>query len=510
MKPDRHLRLALCLAVLVLAPPAGAQLPGGLSPALPRLPDALPTGGLLAGAPASAVRPPGLSGLPGLPGLPGALPTTGAVAASSAKALSVVPFTLPKFSDDAPLIEGSLSAVLPIRDGLVEVVDDTTAVPPTGARRATAQRLLTQHPDLVEPDDHGEPVVRGEIPAVGVDAATLTRLRFAGFTVRGRETLAGLGVQTLVLGAPAGASAIEAVRRLRSLDPVGQYDFNHLYQTSGAVVGRQASALPSVRRADGHGLRIGLVDGAVALGQPSLAGAKLVQRAFAPGGSAATAHATAIASLIAGDGGAFHGAAPGATLYVADVYGPTPTGGSAEAVARALSWLAEVKAPVINISLVGPPNLLLAAAVRALLAKGHIVVAAVGNDGPAAAPLYPASYAGVVAVTGVDARSRVLPEAGRGTHVDFAAPGSEMAAAAPGGGFVAVRGTSFAAPIAAGRLARGLTTPDPAAAARAVATLGREAVDLGQPGPDPVYGRGLVGADVRTALGALPARTAGK
>jgi subtilisin family serine protease len=191
---------------------------------------------------------------------------------------------------------------------------------------------------------------------------------------------------------------------------------------------------------------------------------------------------------------------------VADVYGATPTGGSAEAVARGLAWLAGAKVPVINISLVGPPNILLKTAVDALVARGHLVVAAVGNDGPAAPPLYPAAWPGVVAVTGVDARRSVLPEAGRGSHVDFAAPGSDMAAAGLGGGFVGVRGTSFAAPIAAGRLALLLAVPDRAGAARSLATLGDQAIDLGAAGPDPIYGRGLVGAEVRLDPGPLLAR----
>jgi subtilisin family serine protease len=192
---------------------------------------------------------------------------------------------------------------------------------------------------------------------------------------------------------------------------------------------------------------------------------------------------------------------------VADVYGPTAAGGSAEAIARALGWMAQERVPVINVSLVGPANLLLGAAVRALVEKGHVVVAAVGNDGPAAPPLYPASYPGVVAVTGVDARRQVLPEAGRGTHVDFAAPGAQMAAAGADGSFVAVRGTSFAAPLAAGRLARLLPAPDRSGAARAVASLGREAADLGARGPDPVYGRGLVAFALRTDPAAVGART---
>jgi subtilisin family serine protease len=103
-----------------------------------------------------------------------------------------------------------------------------------------------------------------------------------------------------------------------------------------------------------------------------------------------------------------------------------------------------------------------------------------------------------VAVTGVDSHRRLLPEASRGLHVDFAAPGSDMAAAGLDGGFVSVRGTSFAAPIAAGLLAHYLARPDSAGAQRAVSALGRQALDLGAAGRDPLYGRGLVGWDLRT------------
>ena len=108
---------------------------------------------------------------------------------------------------------------------------------------------------------------------------------------------------------------------------------------------------------------------------------------------------------------------------------------------------------MINISLVGPQNRIVQRAVQALRARGIEIVAAVGNDGPAAPPQYPASYPGVVAVTGVDARGRALPEAGKASHLDFAAPGAEMAAALPGQGYAKVRGTSFAAPLATSRLA---------------------------------------------------------
>ena len=167
--------------------------------------------------------------------------------------------------------------------------------------------------------------------------------------------------------------------------------------------------------------------------------------------------------------------------------------------------------PVINVSLVGPRNVALEGAVRAVIARGFIVVAAVGNDGPAAAPLYPAAYPGVVGVTGVDARQKALVEACRGPQVTFAAPGADMAAALLAPSFAAVRGTSFAAPIVAGLLAARMREPDARAARQAVAELVAQAVDLGAKGVDETYGNGLVGGAVRTepvvALVGPPATT---
>jgi len=202
----------------------------------------------------------------------------------------------------------------------------------------------------------------------------------------------------------------------------------------------------------------------------------------------------------------FHGAAPGSELYAADVYCGLPTGGAVDAVADALAWLVRENVPVINVSLVGPPNVMLETVVRMVIARGHVVVAAVGNDGPAAPPLYPASYPDVVGVTAVDAHQRALLEACRGKQVKFSAPGADMSAANPAQSYAAVRGTSFASPIVAGLLAEAVRAPDKAAAQRAVADLAARAVDLGAPGPDPVYGFGLVGGDLRPALALVGSR----
>jgi subtilisin family serine protease len=154
---------------------------------------------------------------------------------------------------------------------------------------------------------------------------------------------------------------------------------------------------------------------------------------------------------------------------------------------------------VINVSLVGPPSTLLQRVIELASARGHLIVAAVGNDGPSAPPLYPAAYPGVVAVTAVDRADKVLIEAGRGQFIAFAAPGADIEAASLPSGYSPVRGTSFAAPIVAGRLALQLERPDRAAAERAVSELATAAIDLGRPGRDSVYGNGCVGCAPRKA-----------
>jgi subtilisin family serine protease len=290
-----------------------------------------------------------------------------------------------------------------------------------------------------------------------------------------------------------------AAQNLRALDARATVDFNHIYTPGG-------DAGPVVAAAAGSpdGRRVGLVDGGVDASHPALQGAK-VARWGCDGRVVASDHGTGIASILVGSDDAFSGLQPGASLLAADVYCGEPAGGSAEEVARALAWMARERVAVVNLSLVGPANRLLERAVAALVKRGHVIVAAVGNDGPAAPPLYPASYPGVVGVTGVMPSRRVLPEAAQGPQVMFAAPGAEIGAARKGWGYTSARGTSFAAPFVAGLLAGALHEPDPQAAAAVIARLASSAIDLGDPGRDAVYGFGLVGETARSSPSRLRA-----
>jgi subtilisin family serine protease len=331
-------------------------------------------------------------------------------------------------------------------------------------------------------------VRRGVLVAIDPDPLSLQLASRAGFRIIADERQSDLGLRAVILAVPRGLSARQGLKRLRSVAPAIRADFDHLFEPAGGALLPFGAAL-AASAASRRGPLIGIVDGGVA-SNPSLKQASIEQKGFA-GDPQPTGHGTAVASLIVGNQGPFRGAATSASLLVADVYGGSRAAGSATTVVRALAWLASKRPRVINISLVGPQNGLVQRAVAAVRARGIHVVAAVGNDGPAAPPQYPASYPGVVAVTGVDARGKALPEAGKSVHLDFAAPGADMAAALPGQGYARVRGTSFAAPLAAARLA----------ITGSVSALAREA----RPGRGRV-GRGIVCGECRVEPKAVRAK----
>jgi subtilisin family serine protease len=368
----------------------------------------------------------------------------------------------------------------------------------TDVRQLRVRELLRTHRTELEADPNGNPIVRAQIVAVSPAPDALDRARALGFTVVREQTLPALDTQIVVLRVPKGSDTRRALRQLRTADPRGTYDFDHIYLESGADPEQAAQAGTSSASAPAidSSVRIGLVDGGVDVAHGVFRNVD-IEHYGCDGKVIASAHGTAIASLLVGKSAMFNGVVPGAHLFIADVYCGLATGGAVEFVVDAIAWLTQQAVPVINVSLVGPPNLMLEHIVKLALARGHLIVAAVGNDGPAARPLYPAAYPGVIGVTAVDAHRKVLLEAGSGPQVSFAAPGADMVAASLSNSFAAVRGTSFAAPIVAGMLAQSLHAPDTQAASEAIQLLAQQAIDLGARGNDPIYGHGLVGEQFR-------------
>src|SRR5438270_10971467 len=358
-----------------------------------------------------------------------------------------------------PQAQRAIQPTLDSVSGLPESIAEAGAPTLLELRRLRLQELVRQNRTQLETDNAGQPVRRGVLVAVDPDPLSLQLAARAGFRVVSDDRDPALGIRTVQMAVPSSINARAGLKLLQRVAPQLQADFDHLYEPAGGALLPMHAALASFAGI-ASGRVVGMIDGGVA-SHPSLAGAAIEQSGFA-GSPQPTGHGTAVASLLVGNQGAFRGAAAGAQLFVADVYGGNRAAGSATSIVRALGWLSGHHPQVINISLVGPPNKLVERAIQIVESRGIQIVAAVGNDGPAAPPQYPASYPGVIAVTAVDAGGRALPEAGKPTHLDFAAPGADMAAAVPGNGYARVRGTSFAAPLAAARL---LSAGPPAALA---------------------------------------------
>jgi hypothetical protein len=402
---------------------------------------------------------------------------------------------LPPIGDIAGQLGGITHGLDDVGKGVAQIAQDGSRTLSGLAqdRLSRLADLVRSHPDDLEQDMRGDVVVRGELIALDPDAATLKAATAAGFTIVDDVKVEGLDLRTVRLRVPKGMRLRDAQKLLSQKAPGGTIQSNPIYERSGIAAMGAASAMAGGNGAGGNGgaHAIGLVDGGIA-SHPALP-PTIVQKGFAMGAPFADAHGTAIASIMIGRG-PMAGVAPGARLYAADIYGRDPRGGSALAIAQAMGWLVQSGVSVINLSLAGPDSPLLARAVATADAKGVRMVAAVGNDGAAAPPAYPASYAQVIAVTGIDSRGRALIEAGRATHIDFAAPGAGVPAARMGGRLGVVRGTSFAAPFVTARLViiapAGRMSRD-----AALALLTAQAVKPSQGASPSLYGRGIICGD---------------
>ncbi|MEP1470520.1 MAG: S8 family serine peptidase [Halieaceae bacterium] len=322
-----------------------------------------------------------------------------------------------------------------------------------------------------------------------------------GYLFASVTDLPGMGMRLAEVAAPSSFDITEV--RQGVIDVVGKerakVDLNHIY-TAGdpvsispedGVLPRDAIGFPA--DTEGMNLSIGMIDSGVDVTHPALAGSSIKSQSFASkGAKLPDFHGTAIASIIAANNDDYQGLAPSANVYAAAVFENDRDRGeiaSTVALVRALDWLMSSGVDVVNISLAGPPNRLLETALSRAADQGVMILAAAGNGGPVAEPLFPAAYDSVVAVTAVDSAGQVYRLANRGSYLDLAAPGVDVMHARAGGGYSASSGTSFAVPFAATAAAR-LRQLEPGIDALEV--LANSAEDLGPPGRDNIYGYGLL------------------
>ena len=378
-----------------------------------------------------------------------------------------------------------------------------SGVPPAGESRFVAREVL------VTLAADAEPLAR--------DLARTQRLRLLA-----TRPLALTGALLVRYRIPDGRTVAAVITALEGDSRVRAAQPNYLYtlmQASPPPQGGLAAAQYGLARlragvaqlnAKGVGVLAAVIDSGVDGQHRELAGT-VTQSVDVTGASAAKppadVHGTAIAGIIAAHD-QMSGVAPGARIMAIRAFAP-PSGkgganrsgshGSSQAVILGLEAAVQAKARVVNMSFAGPRDPLLSETLAAAAAKGVVLVAAAGNDGPDAAPAWPAADPHVIAVTATDANDQRIAAAGRGDHIAIAAPGADIIAPAPGDAYQFSTGSSMAAAHVTGAVAL-LLEADPAltpAGARQILT--ETAKDLGPAGRDADTGAGLVDAAAAVA-----------
>jgi hypothetical protein len=338
----------------------------------------------------------------------------------------------------------------------------------------------------VERNTRGGDRERAEVLLIG-PGNVADAVRGAGYSVVSEQRLESVQQSLLRVRVRDNESIEQAINTLRQRVPEVRAAPNHVFRPmSEPPVAGKVAAAPAVAPANLAAARIGIIDTGADTTLAPLRGVVQATRAFASGGYAPRAHGSAVAQLAS---------AQGASVAVGDVFGVDSKQrlvAPADSIAAAIDWMLSGNLRVINISIEGPRNEVLEFVIDAALSRGTVIVAAVGNGGPSAPPGYPAAYPGVVAVTALDEKGLVYRRAGRGKQVQFAARGSFPGTGAPVISAEPVSGTSFAAPLVAAEIERRWRANPSATREQVLESLRVDAVDLGTPGWDEVYGWGRI------------------
>jgi subtilisin family serine protease len=199
----------------------------------------------------------------------------------------------------------------------------------------------------------------------------------------------------------------------------------------------------------GRGVKVAVIDSGIEVGHPDLAGQVLISRNFVAGRSPAVEqHGTGVAGIIAAkadNGIGIAGVAPGARLL--GLRACWQEGGATVcdtlSLAKAIYFAVEQHSDIINLSLSGPEDRLLAELLKTAMKRGSAIVSAF--DHKVADGGFPASLPGVIAVSD----TALAPSRGD----VYIAPGQDVPTTEPGGRWFLVNGSSFAAAHVSGLIA---------------------------------------------------------
>ncbi len=383
--------------------------------------------------------------------------------------------------------------------------DDSRGDNDTGVGNDTPHR--TDHPEPAATDQHIDRAP-DEIVVVDLSADDLEQLIARGYELIQTRTSAVVAASVQRLRIPPKA-ALEAARdEVRALATGDTADFNHYYRTDqGEAPGCDGPHCPGFALVGwtatsrspgcGAGARIGLIDTGINPDHETFANGQLKVLSVATEDplSSDTQHGTAVAAILIGKADSRSpGLVPQATVIAVDAFDKVRGDQRSDvfSLVDAMDQLAAEGVDVVNMSLSGPANTVLERMVTALAEQRIVIVAAAGNDGPRADPVFPGAYSAVLTVTAVDRNGRVYRRAGQGPHVDLAAPGVEVWTAASVRGARGKTGTSFAAPFVTAAVALLMAGNKGMTVGQVTQVVTGSARDLGAPGHDAVFGAGLV------------------
>jgi subtilisin len=222
----------------------------------------------------------------------------------------------------------------------------------------------------------------------------------------------------------------------------------------------------------GAGVNVAVLDSGVYIDHPDLDVSICVdttKRGVKQGCNDNNGHGTHVAGTIAANGGAdgsgIYGVAPEATLMAIKVCGASGSCWSDD-MAEAIYYATDNGANIISMSIGSDSeSSLIRDAIDYATAKGVLVVAAAGNDGPADGSIdYPGANAKVVAVAALDSEEIVADWSSRGLNdgdyvveeneVELAAPGVAVESTYKDGCYALKSGTSMATPHVSGLAAK--------------------------------------------------------
>jgi len=375
-------------------------------------------------------------------------------------------------------------------------------LPPTGERRYVPDEIITEFATNTSPQSIDQFARRYNLTRLESQNLPLIGTTIYRWRILGRRSVPSMIGRV-------GTDGIVA-----SVQP--NFIFTVQQQSTGTTVGTEADeaqyALASLnieqahQIATGKSIVIAIIDSKIDISHPDLTGAVLQgYDALSPAGDAQL-HGTEMAGAIAAHG-KLTGVAPGAELLAVRAFDDTPgeSKGTSGAIYKSLQWAVDNHARIINMSFVGPQDPTLHRLVEAAYRKDIVLIAAAGNAGPKSPPLYPAADPDVIAVTAINSQNGLFRMANRGSYIAVAAPGVEILALAPGGAYETTTGTSVAAAHVSGVVALLLQRNPSLKPAEIRTILMSTAHPLGEKGPNPEFGAGLV--DAYRAVSAVTVKT---